>query len=81
MPSGRAVTAGAGNEYLTTWTLDATSINAWKTNNSSAGPTHAWWAAARAFSTVVDEWHTFYATGTNADKLTVGNAAFVESEI
>lgn len=77
MPCSRAESGDA--THTTTWTLNAASINSFKTNNGTAGATALWWAAARDFSEKMADWHTFYAA--NVTKITVGNAAFVETAV
>lgn len=72
MPGTRAVTSGTGNEHLTTWTIDASSLDTFTTNNGTAGATFLWWSAARGLTAALDAWYT--AWGSSATTTTMNSA-------
>lgn len=78
--SGRTQSAVSGATWDTVWALDAASMTAWTTANSSAGASKLWFDAATALSAKMDAWHTKWTDDQvgSAAKISVGDQTVVE---
>lgn len=67
MPAARTQDTTALNEWKATWAITNTSMDTWKTKNtSSAGDSYTWWVAARDVSVAVNAWWEAYGAATSA---------------
>lgn len=64
MPSTRTQSSTAGEEWKWTWAaLTTAQLETWKGNNSSAGASYNWFAAAKDVTAAVNDWWTAYGNG------------------